>query len=277
MKRLRFLLGTALLFSVLAPQAGAAPEAPPLPVNNYSAGVEGFYERYEEPDATVNTSATYGSATMGYEHVKNGFFSAFDIRFSEGKEDYKSDSGTLNGESALESDVRFRTGLDVAVWHGHLLPYVGLGWRYYFDEGKGLSTNTGALAYDRHISQFYIPIGSTYRFTSGNWTYAPNAEFDILANGRVNTHFSAIDQFLAPGNQEPNITNKQGFASGIGLRGEFMVGQQYQHFGWEAGPFVRYWNISDSSCVSTPNSAPGCLLEPHNTRLQTGVAARINF
>ncbi|MDE3059469.1 MAG: hypothetical protein KGJ06_00475 [Pseudomonadota bacterium] len=247
--------------------------------NRFSVGVERLNDRYKEPSATVDVSTNYGSATASYEHSKNGFFSAIDGRYSSGKEDYKSDSGTLNGEPSLETEFRLRAGFDIptTVWHGHLMPYMGVGWRYYFDQGKGLATNTGSLAYDRHISQFYIPVGGTWRITSGNWIFSPNLEGDMLFYGQVNTHFQPIDPSLAPSDQEPNITNQQ--HTGWGLRGEFMSGQQYKSFGWEAGPFVRYWHISDSNCKVTANSTASgtCLLEPENTRLQAGAALRLNF
>src|SRR5438105_4252824 len=88
--------------------------------NRFSVGIEGLHDRYQEPSATVDVSTRYGSVTGGYEHSNNGFFSAIDGRYSQGKEDYSSISGKLNGEKSFETDDRLRFGLDIptTVWHG---------------------------------------------------------------------------------------------------------------------------------------------------------------
>ena len=57
-----------------------------------------------------------------------------------------------------------------------------------------------------------------------------------------------------------------------------MIGQQYKYFGWEFGPFVRYWDMEDSDFVFPPGLPPGFgFYEPHDTRIQYGAALRINF
>jgi len=238
--------------------------------NEFSVGVEGFRDTYKEPGVSVDTHTEYKSVTASDQYNFDNYFVGIQGRYSEGSADYKSVSGALDHIPELESDLRLLGGLNYVLWHGHLMPYTGVGWRYYFDQGKGLQTNTGALAYDRHISQVYIPIGATYKFNWGGFDFAPMAEFDALANGYVSTH-------LAPTGVDKNIVNIQ--TKGFGWRGEFMTGQQYKYFGWEVGPFVRYWNIQDSSCKVTRVTQPldECRLEPANTRLQYGAAFRLNF
>lgn len=245
---------------LLAPSAWAE--------NQFSVGVEGFRDVYNETDVTVNTHSDYGAITAGYTHIQNGFFSAIDGRYSKGNADYKSLSGTLDNTEEIETDLRVRTGVVMKMWHGILMPYLGLGWRWYFDEGKGLQSSTGALAYDRRISQYYIPIGATYRYQSGAWIIAPTIEFDPMFYGTVKSRLGATGL-------DDNIRNEQ--KNGWGLRSEFMVGRQYRSFSVEVGPFVRYWHIPDSNCVTTPNSSPFCYVEPNNTRLQYGAALRVNF
>lgn len=259
------LLAVFAIYFAFAP-AGAADQ------NIFSVGTEGFIDRYREPDIDVTTRTEYVSVTATDTYLTKKYFFAVDGRYSWGDSDYKSPaSGVLKGEPEIETDLRARAGMRIVAWHGHVMPYIGLGWRYYFDQGKGLATNTGALSYDRHISQIYAPIGVTYPFTYKHWNYRPTFEFDPLIYGRVSSHLRAI------GAEAFNPANEQ--HSGFGLRGEFMVGQHYKEkgFGWEAGPFVRYWRINGSNCVASVSSPGICWLEPENTRLQMGAAFRINF
>lgn len=252
--------------------------------NEFSLGVEGFYDNYQEPSGTVNTNTDYGSVTAGYMHSFNDFFTAVEGRYSQGNADYSADSTlggtpehvTINGITDIETDFRVRSGVIIPRTNGAIMPYVGVGFRYYFDEGKGAESNNGVLAYDRHISQIYIPVGGTYSFHWGDWMMAPNAEVDPMIWGQVNSHLAPLNAFVPADHQEPNISNTQ--HSGIGFRGEFMAGQQYEDYGWKIGPFFRYWVIQKSDVVGTPNSPPGeGLAEPRNTRLQAGLAFRVNF
>lgn len=253
----------ALLFASLA-------FAPAQAENNFDVGFEGFRDNYRERGLTVDTHTDYKAVTAGYRHDFNGFFSSIDGRYSWGRADYKSVSGVLNNTPEIETDLRFTTGISLAMWHGRMMPYVGGGWRWYFDEGKGRVTNLGNLAYDRRISQFYIPIGITYVTESNGWTFAPTIEVDPMVLGKVHNRFAfaGIDE---------NVINTQ--HGGYGVRGEFMVGQKYKYVNWQAGPFIRYWHISKSSCNPTPTTllSGTCWVEPNNVRLQVGAAVRVGF
>lgn len=235
--------------------------------NDFSVGVEGFEDVYKEPTATVDTHSKYESVDANYTHISDDFFTAIDGRYSSGTSDYKSDSGILNGDDEIETDTRLRTGAVMQAWHGLVMPYIGVGWRYYFDEGKGHETNLGAFAYDRHINQLYLPVGATYKYTSSDgWTFSPTVELGPLLYGWVESHL------------DPTVSNYQ--KKGFETRADFMVGQQYKYFGWEAGPFVRYWHMQDSHCTRPDDVVlpPGeCLEEPKNTRLQSGAELRLNF
>jgi hypothetical protein len=233
--------------------------------NYFTLGVEGFRDRYEE-SGIVDSHADYGSVTAAYRHENNGFFSELDGRYSYGKNDYKSPSGTLDNVPQYEGEVRERSGIMLKTWHGTVMPYIGIGGRFFLDSGKGYFTNTGSFAYDRHITQFYAPIGASYQFTSGNWTFTPNVEYDFMFYGRVSSHLGQFPGYY-------NIVNNQ--HSGNGFRGEFMVGQKYTNFQWEAGPYVRYWSIKNSDVTTTPDGRQW--IEPQNTRLQTGAALRVTY
>jgi len=255
-----------------------------LAENYFSLGVEGFKDHYNEKFQTVDlsgnptgefevdTHSLFRSVTASYEHDYNRYFTALDGRYSSGTSDYKSGgSGTLNGDPEWETDTRIRTGAILSMSGGVIKPYIGLGWRYYFDDGKGRETTTGAGAYNRQISQIYIPVGLSDRFTYANWIFTPLLEGDLLAWGRVASRLGEV-----PGHS--NVVNIQN--AGTGFRAEFMMGQQYKDFTWEVGPFIRHWHIQRSDALVTVNNSHGTFVsgfEPDNTRLQYGLAAKITY
>lgn len=233
-------------------------------------GLEGFMDRYREPDTNVDvtTTTTYGSLTGYYAYEQSGIFGALDGRISYGTADYKSPSGTMSGSPEWEYEVRARLGYDMPLWGGSLTPYTGVGVRYYTDEGKGRYTNTFAGAYDRRIFQNYIPFGARYTYvTEGGWNVSPMLEYDHLIYGNVNSRLGNVNSFY------DNITNKQ--TKGYGIRGELMIGKSLQHFSWQFGPFVRYWNVDDSDTTYDRHGIGW--LEPQNTRRQIGAALRLQW
>lgn len=236
--------------------------APALAGSSYSLGVEGFYDHYREPDPDVTDNTGYGSITGHYIYDFSRAFLALDGRASYGQDNYRSPSGTSSGADQYEFETRFRLGTTLSHGNAAWSPYTGIGLRYFMDQGKGIVTDQGALGYDRRITQYYLPVGLTYSYASETgWTFAPNIEYDQLIHGHVETRLQNIGIY--------DVNNNQ--TDGYGLRGEFMVGQKYDHYSWQAGPFVRYWNIQDSSIDYNG------FYEPHNTRLQTGIAARLNW
>ncbi len=240
--------------------------------NSYSIGIEGFRDSYKEyfidavagVDPHVDVHTDYGSVTANYQHSANGYFTAVDGRYSQGNSNYKSLSGVANHIPDKEGEARLRFGESIVVWHGIVMPYIGLGARLFYDKFK----EAGPGGYDRHIAQLYAPIGATYQFNWRGWMFRPNVEIDPLFWGRVTSKLGEIPGY-------GDVTNAQ--HGGVGLRGEFMAGQQYKSFGWEVGPFVRYWHVDTSDIAPLPG-APGVgVVEPKNARLQAGGALRVNF
>jgi hypothetical protein len=229
--------------------------------NTYSLGVEGFYDQYHEPGGDLETQAGYGAITGNYTHDWKAFFAALDARASYGLEDYQSISGTSDGTPAWEFEGRVRGGYSFNLRGGDSIsPYLGVGTRYYWDEGKGVVTSLGAEGYDRKITQVYMPVGFTYLHAFGNgFTLAPNLEYDQLLWGHVSSRLGTIPGY-------PNVVNIQ--HDGWGARGDIMLGWQQYGLNWQIGPFLRYWDISAS------NIAKGEWEEPDNTRLQVGLALR---
>lgn len=272
-RRGRFGYRAALIAAICLTQSTAFADE-----ESYSLGVEGFQDTYKEPDATVNSTAYYGSLIGNYTHDWNGFFAAIDGRVSIGEDHYSSSDGSVSGVPQQEFEVRPRIGLKLYAPGGSFSPYTGFGMRYYRDDFKGYTTTDaqGEVfgGYDRRIFQLYMPFGGTYAVTVGDgWVVAPNLEYDQLLWGNVSSRLGTLGQ----GYQYTN--NQQ--SSGWGLRGKFMVGKEEDDgWAWEFGPFFRYWNIKESdislSQIYTNQSGTyvGLGDEPANTRLQAGLQLR---
>jgi hypothetical protein len=266
----RFALMVALF--ALAPFAALGAESGK---NTYGIGVEGFHDKYEEPDLDLTDTTNYGSVTAYYSRqVSKQSFVAVDGRGSYGTDNYDSPSGTLSGVPQWEFDLRARYGRTYQFWGGDLSPYIGVGWRYFLDKGKGYVSSLGAQAYDRRISQFYIPIGTSLAYmTDGGWSVTPLVEADFMFHGEVDSRLTNVvgGGFLDP------AYNDQSF--GIGLRSELMFGMTMGDYTAQVGPFVRYWYVNKSDSTEYYSATTGlpvlAVYEPKNNRTQLGVALRV--
>ena len=246
--------------------------------NHFALGVEGFYDRYQEPgeDLQVDSRTVYGSVTGEWTHYYNPhLFTELDGRVSYGKEHYHSLSGTATGIDDWEYEARFLAGPDFSDNHnGHWKPYIGLGSRYYTDLGKGVITTDSSgnnfSGYDRRIFQLYMPVGLAYEFPALGLRWAPKIEVDPLLVGHVASRLGTIPGYS-------NAENEQ--HDGLGLRADLPFGMvNEQGYGWQLGPFIRYWNVQQSNVdVITTPSGPAGGVEPHNNRVQTGVELKVLF
>lgn len=241
--------------------------------NEFRIGIEGAQDNYREDTVKLSEHARFYGGTVDYIHKRNGFMSSVQLRGYYGKDNYKSISGTISDIPQYEAEVRGIAGLIVPIGNiggvKAVIPYFGLGMRHFIDNSKGKVTNLGFFGYDRRITQFYVPLGAMWSFDKWGFTFSSMAEFDFLFYGRVNSRFKNFD----PGAVNLNNTQKDGY----GLRGEFMMGQKYEDFSWQFGPFVRYWGIDDSDVDTVGGTQAGSYIEPENTRTQVGAAFRVQF
>lgn len=241
--------------------------------HRFEVGVDGFIDFYREPDTfpDLNERAYYGSLDLGYEYQYSPrYYLDIEQRVSRGSSRYKSSQGHIADIPQWEFESRIMAGMINNISSQRRLSYyMGLGSRYLLDQSKGKVTSGGSVAanaYERRIFQLYIPIGVTYEFPAYGMTFAPNIEIDPIFYGNVQSRLQNI-----PGQEVFN--NRQN--KGIGLRGEFMMGQHYDSgFGWQFGPFVRYWDVPDSELDF---NGTGGGMEPRNTRLQTGAKLKLQF
>ena len=230
--------------------------------NQYSLGVEGYWDRYREPIADLESNSGYGALDGSWTHYYDKlWFHRVELRGGYGKENYSSASGTIDGIDQWEFDGRLLGGVDVPLGQGtRIKPYIGLDMRYYRDEAKGEVTDLGYYGYDRRIFQTMLPIGVTLDIpTASGYHFLPTFEGGPLLFGNVSTRLGNIPGY-------DNLENKQ--HSGYELRGDLMVNNvNQQGRGWEFGPFVRYTHFKDSGTDTIP---AGTFIEPENSRLQLG-------
>lgn len=253
----------------------ATPVAPPVyaqsrgyKANRFTLGVEGYYDEYQEDVVDLEEQGYFGSVSAGYEHYFSpNYFGAIELRGSRGSVDYESISGTIDNIAQWETEGRLLFGYDQSYGAGQRIKvYTGGGSRFFYDEFKGEVTSLGRSGYDRRILQFYIPVGITYEFQAYGLQFTPNIEYNHLIYGYVESRLQSI-----PGFQELNNYQHDGY----GLRGELLVGRiDASGRGWQAGPFIRYWDIDDSDIDTTPAFTG---LEPANTRLQLGAKFKYLF
>lgn len=239
----------------------------PAEAGQWGIGVEGFYDNYKEPDPTirVDTDTKYGSVTVGYAWGYDTV-AAIDVRGSMGEADYSSVSGTSENSPQYEAEVRGRLGFRESFAGGTAMPYVGLGARAYYDHSQNTVTSLGYVGYDRKINQVYIPVGVDMTFPAGAWQIKPNLEYDQLVYGSVESDLGSI-----PGYSD--ITNQQ--HKGYGLRASLMFAHKLGGSTWEAGPFIRYWDIPTSD--TTRDDFGTYWIEPDNKRMQAGLAMKVLF
>ncbi len=234
--------------------------------SEYSIGMEGFYDNYQEPQAGVKVDehAYFGSANLSYTYKWSKYYTEASARASYGKNDYKSVSGTIDGITQYEGEVRVIGGV-LPSEKGFIQPYFGLGTRIFYDNSKNLVTDLGYYGYDRRIAQFYVPIGLWYQSKGEYFDISSKGELDIPLFGVVNTRFQNLGG--------PDVVNYQRFFKGYGLRAEVMLGKTLGKYTLQAGPFIRYWHFEESDVTFVPGLGYG--VEPKNDRLQAGAQVKL--
>lgn len=224
------------------------------------AGVQAYMYQYHE---TVNSAPFMNNkgnkigVETAYTHtMKDDWFLRGEGRFTHGAVDY-SGSGSQSGNLDQTWEARIVLGRDYIFNDFSLAPYAGYGYRYLYNDARGLSS-TGASGYRRKSEYNYIPLGVTNRVgLTDQSRLATNIEYDHFIRGRQQTLLGDV----APGMETlDNEQNKAEFAA----RGSVLV----ETADWSFGPWFNYWYIADSktSCNSFV-----CGLEPRNKTTEFGL------
>jgi len=217
---------------------------------------------YEEPDFARLEGERIG-ATAAYTFTSpSRIFSRIDGRFSYGELDYTG-SGTQSGNPDQLFELRALVGRDYRTGRTVWAPYAGLGVRYLYNDGRGV-TSTGYYGYRRESRYWYVPLGVTWRIPLGSaWVLAPQLEYDAFANGSQTTQLSDVSPSL------PDISNRQGH--GEGARGQIAL----EKGSWAVSAWFNYWHVQDSELE--PIGGGYVAYEPENYTREYGVELRYRF
>jgi len=289
LKRTFFLLLSAFLMNsvsigmVLANSIGQAGGI-------FEAGPKFQYFKYEEPDVMETSGFMYGAfADYTYRTQENGSIGGLRDMFSSnstlnvfsvegsfvyGSVDYDSnDTGSIDGINDYVLEVRTLAGYDFPVGERSLItPYIGFGYRYWHDGLDGKTSSTGQLGYERESNYFYLPIGLKAAMPLNNdWAFGANAEFDVFLHGIQKSHLEDVSSSLT------TLKNDQN--SGFGVRGSVSLTKTIDKFNFIIEPFIRYWDIDDSSSSLVGCAGSSCIYgyEPKNNTIEAGVSVGAQF
>lgn len=219
--------------------------------------------QYQEPGIMSSRGDKMGLDLRATKVLQNEQFIRGDLRYAVGTVDYTSNrTGSSSGETDWYIEARVLTGKDLAIKEAVLTPYLGLGYRYLFNDGRGISS-TGNWGYRRESNYLYLPFGIIHRrMLIDQARLVSTLEFDSFLAGKQ------ISRLSDGGQGYSDATNSQ--SSGYGLKWSVV----YEKKNWAVGPYGHYWNIGQSDIV--PEIRNGIytgrgLVEPKNNTIEFGL------
>jgi len=242
----------------------AAAQADPLATRKgLEMGVQVSTYEYEEPALARLEGERLGLTAAYTFRNDTRLFSRIEGRFSWAELDYEG-SGTKSDNPDQLYELRMLVGRDYPEGGKVWAPYVGLGFRYLYNDIRGF-TSTNAVGYRRESRYWYVPLGLTVRIPmGGKWVFAPQLEFDAFASGSQTSYLTDTG---IPGLNDAN--NRQGH--GEGGRGQLA----FESPRWAFSVWFSYWHIKDSDVVPIGGGLGG--YEPENSTEEYGVEVRYRF
>lgn len=218
--------------------------------------------RYEEP-GLMSLNGLKGGFDLRLTKAIPAYltFLRGELRYAGGTVDYASkDTGSSSGEPDWYIEGRAMIGKDWLT-NFSLSTYVGLGYRFLLNDGRGITT-TNAAGYRRESNYIYLPLGLTYitDLKSGN-TLKATVEYDHLLMGKQFSQLSDTNLGYS------DLNNKQNSGYGIKLRATYATRK------WFAGPYLHYWNIaaSETKPLYRYGTYSGYGVEPKNQATEFGI------
>ncbi len=226
--------------------------------NNIGLSVSNY--QYQEPGVMWSSGSKFGVDASFIRVSQDEQFLRGELRYAVGKVDY-SGSGTASGEPDWYIEARGLFGKDWAYNKAVLSPYLGIGYRYLFNDARGI-TSTGHPGYRRESNYLYLPFGIIHRqHLKDRARLVSTLELDLLMSG------TQVSKLSDTGLGYSDVTNKQ--HSGYGLKWSLI----YEKNDWAIGPYSHYWNIAKSDVtVLYQNGSPvGIAWEPQNYTVEFGL------
>lgn len=243
--------------ALLATVSGAATSAPTgatIP-DGLEVGVIAYHYLYKEPGLMQLEGLKAGVRGSFSRTDDSGKHGRIEAMGSYGQVDYDSvRTGSSPNHDDLTLEMRVLFGLDVDATDGfHWQPYAGLGFRYLYNNLRGVNVTPTVIGigYRRESNYLYLPVGVTTRHGS----LVGNLEADFLLRGRQKSYLA--DTHLG----DPDVTNSQ--HQGVGARASLM----YDTGRFSIGPWINYWRIAKSDVVLGG-------YEPRNRTTEAGIELR---
>jgi len=238
-------------------------------------GLTASYYRYEEPNFMNIKATNIGLDYIGTLALNDNWFIRGDFIFTaSGGTRYSSNgTGTMDNFPNCYVDIRPLFGRNLAFENSTLAPYMGLGYRYLYHDGRG-TTSTGNPGYRRESNYLYLPVGFMHKMDLTEQSkLITTIEFDCLLLGKQISRESDINTLNS------DITNTQKFGYGARLL------CMYRFNNWAIGPFLTYWHIDNSEIVSAkvidknniPTGENIYFIEPKNHTIEAGLKISYRF
>jgi hypothetical protein len=259
----KILACTAALLAISSAAIAQTGPNPLLTRRGFEVGGQVAHYHYEEPDF-AKIIGNRGGVVGAYTYTRpSGIFVRGEGRGSYGALKYQG-SGTQDSVPDLILEARGLAGMDFLAGSSvSLSPYLGLGYRYLYNDARGY-TSTNAAGYQRYSNYLYAPVGLTTRIQLGDrWVLAPTVEADIFLIGKQKSQLSDANLGFN------DVTNTQ--KRGNGHRVYLMVEKDHLAF----GAWTHYWHIKDSDVQPIGLGQAG--LEPENYTRESGLEIRYRF
>lgn len=239
-------------------------------ISGHEIGVTVSSYDYKEPSLNVSNKATKsGIDYKGVVALKDDWFIRGNFGYANGRADY-SGSGTMSARPDWYYELRGMIGKDFDQGNYVISPYAGLGYRYLFNDLRGVSS-TGASGYRRKVEYTYLPVGMTHHLKlESQAKLLTTLEYDHLISGQQTTYISDVTNLVA------DLVNKQ--RNGYGIRGSVY----YEKGSWSFGPWFQYWNINQSDSITASVTLLGVTYnatfwEPKNKTTEIGLRLGYKF
>lgn len=237
----------------------------------YSADVkhERLYFNFNSADIKIKGWMS-GIGIAGIYHFPKNFIIKPELSLDWGNLDYEgplsytnstiTSTGKLEGVDSYLVEFRVLPGYDFQLSEtSSLVPYIGVGIRYFETEMDGRMTYTTdsrtiQIGSNWYLD-FYVPIGVTFDLNGkqlkNKWSFKATVEDDILLNNR----------------------------RGNGLRGSMELQRRFKYINVAVEPFIRYWSFGKTLRVFSDanDNFVGEVYEPAKHISEAGVALKIRF
>jgi hypothetical protein len=223
------------------------------------------YLRYSEPAVSVKHWGYLSGVGVIYDfdrYDSRGI--SIEGRYLQGAMKYNSPtSGSLGNLTDELFESRAVYSLPSLTSRESLKVSIGVGYRRFYDDSRGLST-ANAAGYRRLSQYLYVPLILKDSFVWNDHRFRVVAEYDYLQKGRQKSYL----QDNTTRTDRGAIVNDQ--RRGAGLRLSLLASIQ----GWEIGPFFEQWRVADSDRTVAYGSS---WYEPKNKTTMFGLTAVKSF